>query len=116
MVAPPNPAGFPAANEALASYPTDADPHLGSTQGKGLYVSKLAYELKGAPSTVQSTVMATFVGLVASEGPYRAWMSGLWDGAYAQILARWGTATNVVLANGVDLGGFTAAVIERNGR
>jgi hypothetical protein len=43
-------------------------------------------------------------------------MSGLWNGTYGQILTHWGSATNVVLGNGVDLGGFAATVIERNGR
>ena len=43
-------------------------------------------------------------------------MSGLWNGAYGQILTTWGTATNVVLADGVELGGFIAPMIERNGR
>jgi hypothetical protein len=114
-VAPPNPAAFNSANAALASFPTDATPALGSLQGKGFYVSKLAYELKGASASAQHAVFSTFVGLVASEGVFRAWMSGLWTGEYQQILQGWGKATNVVIADGVDQGGFAAAVISRNG-
>ncbi|MHB1584044.1 MAG: PI-PLC domain-containing protein [Acidimicrobiales bacterium] len=115
-VAPAGPAEFTTANSDLASFPTAADPPLGSLHGKGVYVSKLAYELKGAPAATQKQIVSSFVGLVASEGGFPAWMSGLWKGQYGQILQHWGGATNVVLGDGVDLGGFTAAVIERNGR
>jgi hypothetical protein len=115
-VAPTRPTQFPLANLALGSFPTKADPALGSLHGTGLYVSKLAYELRGASTAVQTSVMGTFVGLVASAGPYLAWNSGLWTGAYQQILAHWGHSTNVVLADGVDQGGFVPQVIERNGR
>ncbi len=116
MFAPTTPAAFVTANAGLASFPTSADPPLGSLHGKGIYVSKLAYELKGASTMTQSQVMSSFVGLVASEGPFPAWVSGLGDGEYSRLLTQWGTATNVVLADGVDLGRFTTAVIERNGR
>jgi hypothetical protein len=115
-VAPTNPDEFPAANTDLGSFPTTASPALGSLHGKGLYVSKLAYELKGAPASTQSTIFTDFVGLIASNGIFKAWMSGLWTGAYGQILSTWGDSTNVVLADGVDHGGFVPAVIERNGR
>jgi hypothetical protein len=60
--------------------------------------------------------MSSFVGLVIELGHFPAWAAGLQDGEYEQILARWGSATNVVLADGVELGGFTLAVIEQNGR
>jgi hypothetical protein len=114
-VAPPTPAAFSSANASLATFPVDATPALGSLQGKGFYVSKLAYELKGASPSTQHAVFSTFVGLVASEGVFRAWMSGLWSGEYAQILQQWGNATNVVIADGVDQGNFAADVISRNG-
>jgi hypothetical protein len=106
---------FSPANASLATFPVDATPALGSLQGKGFFVSKLAYELKGASPSTQHAVFSTFVGLVASEGVFRAWMSGLWSGEYAQILQRWGNATNVVIADGVDQGNFAADVISRNG-
>jgi hypothetical protein len=115
-VAPTKAQEFPTANDELATIPLASDPKLGSLQGKGLYVSKLAYELRGASPASQNTITSSFVGLVASVGPYPAWTSGLWTGAYGQILTRWGGATNIVLANGVDLGGFLPQVIERNGR
>jgi hypothetical protein len=115
-VAPTSPIEFSAANAHLGTFPTTADPPLGSLQGKGLYVSKLAYELRGVPASTQSTIFAAFVGLIASTGIFRAWMSGLWTGAFGQILSGWGNSTNVVLADGVDHGGFVPAVIERNGR
>jgi hypothetical protein len=114
--APTSVAAFSTANEGLAMFPTTANPPLGSVQGHGFYVSKLAYELKGAPSMTQGQVTSSFVGLVTSARRYLAWMAGLQNGAYQSILARWGTATNVVLADGVDLGGFTTAVIKLNGR
>jgi hypothetical protein len=116
MVAPTGPVQFGTANTDLKSYPTSANPPLGSLQGKGLYVSKLAYELRGASPAAQSEILKSFVGLIASEGIYRAWMSGLWDGAFGQILTSWGTATNVVVTDGVESGGFIPAVIEGNGR
>ena len=116
MVAPTSPTQFPTANSDLGTFPTTANPPLGSLHGKGLYVSNLAYELKGASATQQTTIFALFVGLVVSQGIFKAWMSGLWNGAYGQILATWGDATNVVLADGVEQGGFVAQVIERNGR
>jgi hypothetical protein len=115
-VAPTDPAQFPAANTHLRTFPTTTRLVLGSLQGSGIYVSKLAYELKGSSASTQSTIMHTFVGLIASEGTFKAWMSGLWSGGYQQILSAWGRSTNVVLADGVDHGGFTEAVIEQNGR
>ena len=107
---------FPTANSDLRTFPTAADPPLGSLHGKGIYVSKLAYELNGASASQQTAVMASFLGLIARLGIFRAWMSGLWSGAYGEILAEWGAATNVVLADGVDLGGFVPPVIQLNGR
>ncbi len=115
-VAPTSPTQFPLANGQLGVFPTKADPPLGSLRGKGLYVSQLAYELEGASATAQNTILSSFVGLIASQGVFHAWMEGLWNGAYGQILNRWGNATNVVLGDGVDLGGFVAPVIEQNGR
>jgi len=115
-VAPTNPTQYPLANGQLGAFPTKATPPLGSLHGKGFYVSQLAYELKGASPTAQNTILASFVGLIASQGVFHAWMSGLWGGAYGQILTKWGHATNVVLADGIDLGGFVTPVIEQNGR
>jgi hypothetical protein len=115
-VAPTSPSAFPAANAELGSFPTHATPPFGSLKGKGFYVSKLAYELKGASSADQHKIFTTFVGLVTSQGLFRAWSSGLWSGAYEQIVSQWASATNVVIADGVDQGGFAAAVIARNGR
>jgi hypothetical protein len=114
--APTNPAQWATSNIGLAAFPTSAKPPLGSLHGAGFYVSKLAYELKGASTTSQNQVMSSFVGLIASVGHYPAWSVGLQDGEYARTLAQWGAATNVVLAEGVDVGGFTAAVIDQNGR
>jgi hypothetical protein len=114
-IAPTSPTGFSSANSQLASVSANS-PQLGSLRGRGLYVSKLAYELKGASATSQGQVLSNFVGLVANQGIFRAWMSGLWSGEYPQILSTWGTATNVVIANGVDHGGFVNAVIALNGR
>jgi hypothetical protein len=115
-VAPTSPTEFPQANIELGSFPTTDNPGLGSLHGKGLYVSKLAYELNGASPATQNKILSAFVGLIASQGIFHAWMWGLWNGTYQQILTRWSTATNVVLADGVELGGFVAPVIERNGR
>ena len=115
-VAPTVPQEFPQANTGLAAFPTKADPPLGSLQGRGFYVAKLAYELKGASAANQSAILSYFPGLVTTQGIFEAWMAGLWNGAYPQILTTWGSRTNVVLADGVDLGGFVPAVIERNGR
>lgn len=114
--APTSPAAFSNATQGLATFPISANPSLGALQGHGLYVSKLAYELKGSSTQVQSQVMSSFVGLVIELGHFPAWVSGLQGGAYQRILSRWGSATNVVLADGVELGGFTQAVIELNGR
>ncbi len=115
-VAPTSPVQFATANTALESFPTTSDPPLGSLQGKGVYVGKVAYELQGASPAAQASIFSAFVGLIASQGIFKAWMSGLWNGAYGQILASWGDATNVVLTDGVEQGGFVAQVIERNGR
>ena len=115
-MAPISPVGFPSANAALASFPTKASPTLGSLQGKGVYTSKLAYELQGASASTQQAILASFVGLITSNGIFQAWMSGLWHGQYGQILSAWGHRTNVVLANGVEFGGFTPAVIGQNSR
>ena len=79
-------------------------------------MSQLAYDLKAASPTAQSAILTSFVGLIATQGIFHAWTSGLWNGAYRQIVTRWGRATNVVLADGIDLGGFVAPVIEQNGR
>jgi hypothetical protein len=113
-VAPAAFAQFAPANLNLASFPTTAHPALGSLHGTGLYVSKLAYELRGASAQTQSAVLSGFVGLIANSGIYPAWMTGLWEGAYARILSAWGNRTNVVLADGVEHGGFLTQVIERN--
>jgi hypothetical protein len=113
--APTNPAAFASANAALSSFPKDATPSLGSLQGQGIYVSKLAYELKGASSLAQSAIFSNFVGLVAHAGVFPAMGAGLWSGQYQQILSEWGAATNVVIADGVDQGDFTASVIALNG-
>ena len=115
-VAPTSPTQFPLANGQLGVFPTKAHPPLGSLSGKGLYVSQLAYELEGASAAAQKTILSSFVGLLASQGVFHAWMSGLWGGAYGQILSGWGHATNVVLADGIQLGGFVAPVIAQNGR
>jgi len=115
-VAPTSPAQFPLANGELGVFPTKSNPPLGSLRGRGLYVSQLAYELDGASAAAQNTILSSFVGLISSQGVFHAWMSGLWGGAYGQILSRWGHATNVVLADGIDLGGFVQPVIEQNGR
>jgi hypothetical protein len=116
QVAPTNPSRFPAANFQLATLPVVAKPALGSLRGNGLYVCKLAYELAGATSAQQNTIFRSFPGLITSTGPFPAWMSGLWKGAYGQILTHWGNATNVVLADGVDQGDFVSQVIARNAR
>jgi len=116
MVAPTSPDQFATANTSLERFPTTSDPRLGSLLGKGVYVSKVAYELKGASPAAQASIFLAFVGLIASQGIFGAWMSGLWNGAYGQILASWGKNTNVVLADGVELGGFIPRMIERNGR
>jgi hypothetical protein len=115
-IAPTSSAQFPPSNNNLASFPTSAHPSLGSLRGTGIYVSKLAYELQGASPQAQSTIFTSFVGLIATAGIYPAWMTGLWTGAYGQILSGWAERTNVVLANGVEHGGFLAQMIERNGR
>lgn len=115
-IAPTSFGQFSSANSQLASFPSSAQPSLGSLHGTGLYVSKLAYELQGAPPQSQSAIFTSFVGLIANAGPYAAWMTGLWNGAYGNILTSWATRTNVVLANGVEHGGFLAQMIERNGR
>jgi hypothetical protein len=115
-IAPSTPRQFSAANFLLFTTPIASDPKLGSLRGKGFFVSKLAYELRGASLSKQNTILHSFAGLIASEGLSRAWMSGLWNGTYGQILSHWGSATNVVLADGVDLGGFVPPVIARNGR
>ena len=114
-IAPTSPPWYPDANSLLAAA-SKGPPQLGSLRGKGLYVSKLAYELKGASAITQGQVLSNFVGLVANQGIFRAWMSGLWSGDYANILSRWCAATNVVIANGVEHGGFVNAVIGLNGR
>ncbi len=115
-VAPTSPTQYPLANGQLAAFPTKASPLLGSLHKKGFYVSQLAYDLKAASATAQSAILTSFVGLIATQGIFHAWTSGLWNGAYRQIVTRWGRATNVVLADGIDLGGFVAPVIEQNGR
>jgi hypothetical protein len=116
QVAPTSPSQYPAGNLELAAHPLRAQPALGSLRGKGFFVSKLAYELAGTSVTEQNIILSSFPGLITSFGPIRAWMSGLWSGAYGAILTRWGNATNIVLGNGVDQGGFVAEVIARNGR
>ena len=115
-VAPTSPAAFQSANALLASFPKDATPPLGSLRGTGIYVSKLAYELKGVNSSTQTTIFSNFVGLVAHAGAYPAMAAGLWSGQYQQILSAWGPAANVVIADGVDQGNFAASVIARNAR
>jgi hypothetical protein len=114
--APTSPAAFSSANASLTSFPKDATPPLGALQGKGIYVSKLAYELQGASSLTQAAIFSNFVGLVAHAGAFPAMGAGLWSGQYQQTLSQWGNATNVVIADGVDQGDFAASVIARNGR
>ena len=114
-IAPTSPPWYPDANSLLKAA-SKGPPQLGSLHGKGLYVSKLAYELKGASAITQGQIFRGFVGLVANYGIFPAWMSGLWLGDYDHILSTWGTATNVVIANGVERGGFVNAVVGLNGR
>jgi hypothetical protein len=115
-VAPSTSRQYSAANFLLFTTPIGSDPRLGSLRGKGFFVSKLAYDLRGTSLSTQNTILHSFAGLIASEGSSRAWMSGLWNGTYGQIMSHWGSKTNVVLADGVDLGGFVPPVIDRNGR
>jgi hypothetical protein len=115
-VAPTTPANFTSANSDLAKIPTSEKPNIGGSRGSGIYVDKLTYELKGAPTLVQQQVLTNFVGLVTSQGIFRAWMSGLWSGQYPLILSAWGDATNVVIADGVEHAGFIPSVIAQNSR
>ena len=116
MVAPTSPDEFATANASLESFPITSDPRLGSLQGKGVYVSKVAYELKGAPPAAQASIFSAFVGLIASQGIFKAWLLGAGTGPTTRFSPSGGKSTNVVLADGVELGGFIPQVIERNGR
>jgi hypothetical protein len=130
-VAPTTSSMFAAANAQLGGYPALATPAFGSLVGTGLYVVRLAYTFDRADA---APLVATFGGLVQSatadpagtsapsgtSPTLPAWESGLWapvgTGALSrrQILATWGRRANVVLADGVEYGGYVAAAVEAN--
>ncbi len=47
-----------------------------------------------------------------------AWEAGLWDAKAPRnrILAAWGHRANIVLANGVEYGGYVPAVVALNAK
>jgi hypothetical protein len=90
--------------------------------GKGLFVSQLAYSVT---ETARTVLFRQFGGLITSVslGPeptshLAAWEANLWTGTVPRnlALAAWGHRANIVLADGVEYGGFIQAVIGLNAR
>lgn len=114
---------FASANSQIAGYPLDARPAMGSLAGTGLYETKLAYSFNPRE---QEALFAGFGGLIqpytAKSTSLPAWEAGLWSPGGGgvesrnQILAKWGHRANVVLADGVENGGYIGAVIDLNAR
>jgi hypothetical protein len=120
QIAPTTASAFPAANMQLEDYPIATKPALGSLVGKGLYVTRLAYSVTLA---TQALLFAHFGGLIApvsvGSSPashLAAWEANLWEGTAPRnrVLAAWGHRANVVLADGVQYGGFVEAVVGLN--
>ena len=123
-VAPATTGDFSSANSTLGHDPLSADPALGTLVGRGLYVAQLHYDVGAASATAQSALFGSFGGLVktapgapgAASAVLAPWGSGVWTGNDdgAAIVATWGHRTNVVLADGVQNGGFVPSVIAAN--
>lgn len=129
QVTPTSSSRFAAANATLASSPLRAKPALGSLVGLGLYETQLAYSFN---PRAQTSLFATFGGLLqsyvrpaTSKVPVTtlpAWEAGLFGASATcavsrnQILTAWDHRANVVLADGVEYGGYIAAVIALNAK
>jgi hypothetical protein len=135
-VSPSSPSDAVSANHALEAFPFSYAPPLGSLQGKGLYQSQLIYSLSGSNLTADVSAFTTFGGLIPeipspATGPgtstspstttstaptLPAWELGLWTASFdrADILAKWGHKLNVAVSDGVQYGGYVAAVVVQN--
>lgn len=121
QVAPVSTSAVSGANSELESNPLKGSPALGALVGKGLFVTQLAYSVTNSSRT---RLFKRFGGLITSlseTNPIKilpAWEATLWDASAPRnkILAAWGHRTNIVLADGVEYGGFIQAVIGLNAR
>jgi len=124
QVAPVSVAAFALADSKLEAYPLSNKPALGTLVGKGLYVAQLAYSVT---NTARAKLFGRFGGLITSASvPLRnhhtrqlaAWEAHLWSANAPRdgILAVWDHRANVVLADGVEYGGFIEAVVGLNAK
>jgi hypothetical protein len=121
QVAPVSTSALTGANSQLQRLPLSGSPALGTLVGKGLYVTQLAYSVTNSSRT---SLFKRFGGLItpfSETHPAKtlpAWEAALWDASAPRnkILAAWGHRANVVLADGVEYGGFIRAVIGLNAR
>jgi hypothetical protein len=109
----------------LASYPLGIRPALGSLVGSGLYETNLAYSFD---PTAQAMLFKKFEGLIDSPTESRpsaatpAWESILMapgstgSSPRNSIASQWGHRANIVLSDGIEYGGFIAAVIGDNAK
>lgn len=103
---------------ALETRPETASPSLGSLVGKGFFVATVGYDFDGLSPAAKKLLFGSFGGLVVSDmpahrAPLPAWESALWAERRA-ILEAWGHRATIVEADGVEHGGFVAAVIGLN--
>jgi hypothetical protein len=138
-VAPTEASMFPTADTRFASYPLTSQAALGTPAGTGLTEVLLAYTFDPEK---QALLFSSFGGLIqaavsplskssaSSSGANRslsgakvatrrqilpAWEAQLWaPSGRNRIVAGWAHRVNVVLADGVENGGFIAAVISLN--
>jgi hypothetical protein len=122
---PVSPADIATADAKLASYPLGIRPALGSLVGSGLYETNLAYSFD---PTAQAMLFKNFEGLIDSPTESRpsaatpAWESILMapgstgSSPRNSIASQWGHRANIVLSDGIEYGGFIAAVIGDNAK
>ncbi len=124
QVAPVAVSAFASADAELRSFPLSTTPAFGSLVGKGLYVTQLAYSVTNSTRTL---LFRRFGGLITSASvalskhhavQLAAWEAGLWGANTPrnQILAAWGHRANIVLADGVEYGGYVTAVVALNAK
>lgn len=113
LCAGPSPT-FEQANIQLQAYPLSASPSLGSQRGgKGFYQSQILYSLAGGDESYPDTLCTIDEG-----GSLLQWEQNFWQGGAQvlrnDILAAWGTATNIVVSDGVENNDYVATVVGLN--
>jgi len=122
QVDPLSTAAFSPADAELEKFPLSTNPALGTLVGKGLFEGRIVYSLTARDTEV---LFKRFGGLITAAvigthpGTHLpAWEADLWSARDPRnrILASWGHRANVVLADGVEYGGFIPAVIGLNAK